>query len=84
MKPNTKRSRQMLAIAAATLLSSTAGIEIAAASEKVECAGVNRCRGQSACQTANSACKGKNDCKGQGFLMLTPERCEEKGGTIQS
>ncbi|MEM7210030.1 MAG: hypothetical protein AAF434_19570 [Pseudomonadota bacterium] len=77
-------SGRALAIAAAALLGAcSADGEIKSASaQKVECIGVNSCRGQSECQTATSACKGKNDCRGLGFLELTEAQCKEKGGTI--
>ena len=50
---------------------STAG----AAEAKVQCEGVNACKGQSSCKTAHNACKGQNSCKGQGFLELTKKEC---------
>jgi uncharacterized membrane protein len=43
---------------------------------KVKCEGVNACKGQSDCQTANTACKGQNSCKGQGFQTLSKKECE--------
>jgi hypothetical protein len=39
-----------------------------AASAQVQCVGVNACKGQSACKSANNACKGQNACKGKGFV----------------
>ena len=48
---------------------------------KVQCMGVNSCKGHSACKTANSSCKGLNSCKGQGFLELTKSECDAQGGT---
>lgn len=39
-----------------------------AASAKVNCAGANACKGQSACKSAANACKGQNACKGKGFV----------------
>ncbi len=50
---------------------------------KVQCMGVNSCKGTSACATANSSCKGQNACKGQGFLELTQAECDEQGGTVE-
>ena len=43
---------------------------------KVKCEGVNSCKGQSDCHTANNECAGKNCCKGKGFKMMTPEECK--------
>lgn len=70
-----KHSGLALATTAA-LLFSTASIGTAQAEEaKVVCEGVNACKGQSACKTAQSECKGLNGCKGQGFLELTKKEC---------
>jgi len=55
------------------LVSSTA----AAADTKIHCAGVNSCKGQSACKSANNACKGQNSCKGKGFLEMTQKDCAD-------
>lgn len=63
--------------AAAAILFSVAPFATAAAGEaKVECHGVNACKGQSACKSASNACKGQNSCKGQGFLELTQKACD--------
>jgi len=63
--------------AAAAVLFSVAPFTSAFADEaKVECQGVNACKGQSACKSAHNACKGLNACKGQGFLELTQKQCE--------
>ena len=43
---------------------------------KVKCEGVNACKGQSECKTANSNCKGLNGCKGQGFQSLSQKDCD--------
>lgn len=47
----------------------------------VRCAGVNACKGQSACKTATNGCKGQNSCKGKGALEMTAQECAAKGGT---
>jgi hypothetical protein len=57
--------RTMLATAAAVFAVSTFAT---AASAQVPCAGVNACKGQSACKSAANACKGQNACKGKGFV----------------
>jgi len=51
---------------------------------KVHCGGVNACKGQSACNTANNACQGQNSCKGQGWIPLTKDECDVKGGEVLS
>ena len=43
---------------------------------KIHCTGVNSCKGQSACKSANNACKGQNSCKGKGFLEMTKSDCD--------
>ena len=50
--------------------------------EDVMCAGVNACKVQGSCHSANNACAGKNGCKGQGNLKMTKEECKAKGGKI--
>lgn len=49
----------------------------------VKCMGVNACKGQSECKTANSSCKGQNACKGQGFLTMTQAECDAAGGRVE-
>jgi hypothetical protein len=83
---NVNLTGSMLAIAAATLISSAAFAEEGAtppesSTATVHCMAVNECKGQGACATSNNACGGQNECKGQGYLELTAEDCEAKGGT---
>ena len=49
---------------------------------KIHCGGVNECKGKSGCATAKNACAGQNGCKGQGYVELTAEDCQAKGGQI--
>jgi hypothetical protein len=49
---------------------------------KVDCAGVNACKGQGTCKTEKHGCSGQNACKGQGVLAMTEEECKAKGGTV--
>jgi len=49
---------------------------------KVHCGGVNACKGQSGCMTAKNACAGQNGCKGEGYIELTAEDCQAKGGKV--
>ena len=62
---------------AAALLFSVATISTASADEaKVQCTGVNSCKGQSACKSASNSCKGQNSCKGKGFVEMTQKDCD--------
>jgi uncharacterized membrane protein len=68
---------------AAAMLFGTALASTAAAADapkadtaKIHCVGVNSCKGQSACKSANNACKGQNSCKGKGFLEMTKADCD--------
>ena len=49
---------------------------------KIRCGGVNDCKGKSGCHSANNACAGQNGCKGQGYVEVTAEECQSKGGKI--
>ena len=72
----------MLAIGAAALILSGCAatgaktMDKSATGEMVHCAGVNSCKGTSACKTAENACKG------HGFLGMTADECAAKHGTI--
>ena len=81
-----KLSGVALAAAAASLLLSgavTAGEAAAVKSTDatIKCAGINSCKGQTACNSATNECKGKNSCKGKGFLKVSKEDCVAKKGT---
>lgn len=71
-----------LAAAALTLALGSASLvqPAAAAGEKVQCFGVNACKGQGACKTANNECKGQAACKGQGWINASAEDCKKWGG----
>ncbi|HUN26214.1 MAG TPA: hypothetical protein VMU67_07900 [Steroidobacteraceae bacterium] len=64
-----------IATAAALLFGALTVSTASAAAATVKCVGVNSCKGQSACKSAQHACKGMNSCKGQGFLQLTKAQC---------
>jgi uncharacterized membrane protein len=66
-----------LAISGATLIKSSI-----AAEGKVQCIGVNSCKGHSECQTATSSCNGMNACKGQGWVSKTKAECQSLKGKI--
>jgi hypothetical protein len=74
-----------LAVAAAGLfLSGTAAVVAADTKEaKVQCAGVNACKGKSECSSAKNGCSGQNACKGQGWLSMSEKQCLEKGGKVE-
>ncbi len=81
MSVSKKSGAAIAATAAAFLLSGTATATVAVADEtKVQCFGVNACKGQGACKTASNECKGQNACKSQGFVLLTGPDCTAKGG----
>jgi hypothetical protein len=51
---------------------------------KVECYGVNTCKGTGSCGSgSDSNCAGTNTCKGLGWLSLTKAECDAKGGTVK-
>lgn len=55
------------------------------AAEKVECWGVNECKGQGECGSAaaGTSCAGTNACKGKGWISLSKQDCLEKGGRLE-
>jgi hypothetical protein len=73
----TKNSTGVAIATAAAMLFGTAfvGTAAAAADATVHCTGVNSCKGQSACKSANNSCKGQNSCKGKGFLEMSKADC---------
>ncbi len=73
---HSKLSGVALAAAAAVLFSAGTATVSAADEAKVKCEGVNACKGQSACGTANNACSGQNACAGKGYLELTQAECD--------
>src|SRR6266540_3866154 len=80
-----KASRVALATAAAGVFMTVsahagAGTMPAGENNAVHCTGINACKGQTECKTANNACKGHNSCKGQGWLTTSSEKeCTDKG-----
>ena len=50
---------------------------------KIDCAGVNECKGKGTCKQATHGCGGQNDCKGKGFVETkTPKECADNGGKV--
>jgi len=77
----------VVAGAAALLIISGAIVARAddSAGAKVQCLGVNSCKGQGACATAKNDCKGKNGCKGQGMVKMSSAKdCTDKGGKVMA
>ena len=73
---------KLTALASAAALIFAAGVATADNAEgtsggKVKCEGVNSCKGQSSCHSAQNECAGKNSCKGKGFKMMTPDECQQ-------
>jgi hypothetical protein len=73
----------LIAAMAAGLFSTSAPlIARAADSDKVQCQGINSCKGKSACHGANNGCAGQNSCKGKGWIQTTEKECKAKGGKV--
>jgi len=85
MKLNQKSGAKIAMTAAALIVSGTlATSAFAAGGTEGKCFGVNGCKGQGACKTAQNDCKGMNACKGHGFIVMTDTECAEKGGDFKS
>lgn len=84
MRNTTKRLTGAALASAAALIFGFAPIANVAAEEGgVACLGVNACKGQGACATAENACAGQNACKGHGVSKVATEaECTEQGGTV--
>ena len=78
MKANHKITGAALAAAAATLLMTVAVAPVLAQeAKKMNCEGVNACKGKNDCSTAKNGCKGMGACKGMGFMSMTQEECDK-------
>ncbi|MGH8622191.1 MAG: BufA2 family periplasmic bufferin-type metallophore [Burkholderiales bacterium] len=65
-----------VAIAAAGLIGCATDPSSPVRQAKVECHGVNECRGQSDCGIARNQCGGGNSCRGQGMKLMSEKDCE--------
>ena len=84
MKLNQKSGAKIAMTAAVLLVSGTlASTAMAAGGTEGKCFGVNGCKGQGACKTAQNDCKGHNACKGKGFVVMTDTECAEKSGQFE-
>jgi len=68
-----------LATAAAGLfaLSAASPALAQAGAAKVECKGVNACKGKSECKSGSGNCKGLNECKGKGMVVMSKADCDK-------
>jgi len=51
--------------------------------DKVECHGINSCKGKGECGGPGYECAGNNSCKGQGWLTKTKAECLKAGGKFK-
>ena len=79
-----KTTNIAMAVAAASLFAFApmSATHADGATAKVHCYGVNKCKGNNDCKTANNACKGKASCKGQGFVAMSEAACDKVGGKV--
>ena len=76
-------SKLALATATAALFSGAIAPVAIADGAKVHCAGINSCKGQTKCKTAENACAGQNSCKGKGWIpKASAKECTDAGGTV--
>jgi hypothetical protein len=81
MKHVSKSGAAIAAAAFALTISGFATVTpVAAAGKTIMCSGVNACKGQGACKTANNECKGQAACKGQGWINSSAADCSKWGG----
>jgi hypothetical protein len=87
---NAPRTGAVIALAMAGLFATTAFADPPApapapAATTVKCQGINACKGQGSCASADNSCKGQNGCKGQGWLATSTEKeCTDKGGKVMA
>ncbi len=65
----------ILAAAGSAWLGQRAQAAETAASGKVPCYGINKCKGAGACGGKGHSCAGNNACKAQGFISLEKDTC---------
>ena len=63
------------AVAGMMAFAGAPGSASAEETEKVNCYGVNKCKGAGACGGKAHSCAGENTCKGQGYLKIDKETC---------
>lgn len=74
-----------LAVSAAGMFASSAVVVADSHKDeaKLQCYGVNSCKGLNDCKTEKNECKGQGSCKGLGFLNMTKADCDKAGGTVK-
>jgi uncharacterized membrane protein len=82
MKLNQKSGAKLAMTAAALLVTGTLASAAMAETVEGQCFGVNGCKGQGACKSAQNDCKGHNACKGKGWLSMTELDCTNQGGSF--
>jgi uncharacterized membrane protein len=81
-RANVASAAAAFAIAAISMSAATPSFaQTQSPSAKVQCFGVNSCKGQSDCKSGNHDCKGQNSCKGQGFKALSASKCAAEHGS---
>ena len=76
-------STTALAVTAISLALAGTITPATAATGKVQCLGVNSCKGKSDCHSPKNTCQGMNSCKGQGWSFVeSAKACEAAGGTV--
>ena len=78
----TTKGALIAAMAAGLFGASTPLVAAAADSDKVQCQGVNSCKGKSACHGAGQRLRGPELVQGQGLDQTTEKDCKAKGGKI--
>lgn len=79
-----KQTKIAMALGAATLIGTAAVTTVSANEDLGKCVGGNTCKGQSACQTADSSCAGQNSCKGKGWIKTDKKSCTGQGGQFKA
>ena len=71
------------AVAGMMAFAGAPGTASAGEGEKVNCYGVNKCKGTGGCGGKGHSCAGENACKGQGYLDIDKETCLKiEGGRL--
>ena len=83
MRNNTNNGVLVAAMAAGLFTAALPLESQAADSDKVQCHGINACKGKGACNGPDHACAGKNSCKGKGWIETTEKECKAKGGRVE-
>lgn len=77
------KKQWLIAASAAAMIGGVAVSTANAEEDLGKCVGINSCKGQSACATAESECAGQNACKGKGWIKINQDDCENQGGKFE-